>query len=101
MGDLWMAVVYQLIDELVDHYEIGPHDLFFQAPTKVMDHLCHLHQQFQSESRLHLAFLAGEDKEQLIPLNVNELNASFLLTQIGQSYIKSYKEGFCERLVIL
>jgi len=82
MCDLRMAVINHLIDELIYHDEILPHEIFIQAPAEVIDHVCHLDKQLQHEGGEHVPLLRGEHKEQLISLDIHKLNALLLLCMV-------------------
>lgn len=85
MRDLRVPIVYHLVDELVDHDEVFPHQLLLEAAAEVVDHMRDLVKQLQHERGQHVSLLGGEHEEELVALDVHELDALLLLrTHCGQ-----------------
>ena len=75
----WSFTYDDFVDELVDEHEIGPQVLFFQNSAKVVNSPYYGSEKLQSKSGDDFATGRGEDKEQLVALDVCELDAlSFL-----------------------
>ena len=75
----WSFTYDDFVDELVNEHEIGAQVLFFQNTAKVVNSAYYGPEKLQSESGDDFAAGRGEDKEQLVALDVCKLDAlSFL-----------------------